>query len=116
MDLKIIDSTSQNIIHGHEIWASGKIIAKIRMTWHSRITSLKPYEYIDEMFAGPFKKWRHLHKFNDIDGKEKTEIIDEIEFELPYGILGKLFEGYVYKQLQKIFENRKISTIKVLER
>jgi ligand-binding SRPBCC domain-containing protein len=116
MDLKIIDSTSQNIIHGHEIWASGKIIAKIRMTWHSRITFLKPYEYIDEMFAGPFKKWRHLHKFNDIDGKEKTEIIDEIEFELPYGILGKLFEGYVYKQLQKIFENRKISTIKVLER
>lgn len=116
IDLKIIDSTSQNIIHGHEIWASGKIIAKIRMTWHSRITFLKPYEYIDEMFAGPFKKWRHLHKFNDIDGKEKTEIIDEIEFELPYGILGKLFEGYVYKQLQKIFENRKISTIKVLER
>ena len=86
------------------------------MTWHSRITFLKPYEYIDEMFAGPFKKWRHLHKFNDIDGKEKTEIIDEIEFELPYGILGKLFEGYVYKQLQKIFENRKISTIKFLER
>jgi hypothetical protein len=37
------------------------------------------------------------YKFNDIDGKEKTEIIDEIEFELPYGILGKLFEGYVYK-------------------
>lgn len=60
IDLKIIDSTSQNIIHGHEIWASGKIIAKIRMTWHSRITFLKPYEYIDEMFAGPFKKWRHL--------------------------------------------------------
>ena len=50
-----------------------------------------------------------------MDGKQ-TEIIDEIEFELPYGILGKLFEGYVYKQLQKIFENRKISTIKVLER
>ena len=64
---------------------------KIRrtMTWHSKITFLKKYEYIDEMLAGPFKKWRHLHKFHSIDGKQ-TEIIDEIEFELPYGILGML--------------------------
>jgi ligand-binding SRPBCC domain-containing protein len=56
-------------------------------------TFLKAYEYVDEMLVGQFKKWRHLHKFRNIDGKQ-TEIIDEIEFELPYGILGKLFEGY----------------------
>jgi ligand-binding SRPBCC domain-containing protein len=48
-----------------------------------------------------------------MDGKQ-TEIIDEIEFELPYGILGKLFEGYTYKQLQNIFEHRKIATVKAL--
>ncbi len=63
------------------------------MTWHSKVTFLKAYEYVDEMLVGQFKKWRHLHKFRNIDGKQ-TEIIDEIEFELPYGILGKLFEGY----------------------
>jgi ligand-binding SRPBCC domain-containing protein len=62
----------------------------------------------------PFKKWMHLHKFRNIDGKQ-TEIIDEIEFELPYGILRKLFEGYAYKQLQNIFESRKIATVKELE-
>jgi hypothetical protein len=33
---------------------------------------------------------------------------------LPYGILGKLFEGYAYKQLQNIFEHRKIATVKAL--
>ena len=61
------------------------------------------------------KKWRHLHKFhNIIDGKQ-TEIIDEVEFELPYGVLGKLFEGYAYKQLQNIFEYRKIATVKALK-
>jgi hypothetical protein len=37
------------------------------------------------------------------------------EFELPYGVLGKLFEGYAYKQLQNIFEYRKIATVKALE-
>ena len=84
------------------------------MTWHSEITFLKKYEYIDEMLSGPFKKWRHLHKFHNIDGKQ-TEIIDEIHFELPCGILGKLFEGYAYKQLQNIFEYRKIATVKALK-
>jgi ligand-binding SRPBCC domain-containing protein len=51
------------------------------------------------MLSGPFKKWRHLHRFGSIEGKQ-TEIIDEVDFELPYGILGKVFEGYAYKQLQ----------------
>ena len=115
-DLKIINFTSQNIVQGQEIWCSGKIITKIRRTvWHSKITFLKPYEYIDEMLAGPFKKWRHLHKFHDIYGKQ-TEVVDEIEFELPYDIFGKLFfEGYAYKQLHKIFEYRKIATIRALK-
>ena len=85
------------------------------MTWHSKITFLKKYEYADEMLEGPFKKWRHKHKFHYIMDGKQTEIIDEVEFELPYGILGKLFEGYAYKQLQNIFEHRKIATVKALE-
>jgi ligand-binding SRPBCC domain-containing protein len=115
IELKIISSTNQSIVQGQQIWVSGKIFGKIsRMNWHSKITSLKAHEYIDEMLSGPFKKWRHLHTFHNIDGKQ-TEVIDEVEFELPYGILGKLFEGYAYKQLQNIFEYRKIATVKVLE-
>ena len=66
------------------------------------------------MLAGPFKKWRHSHKFHDIDGKQ-TETVDEIEFELPYGIFGKLFEDYACKQLHKIVEHRKVATIKALK-
>jgi ligand-binding SRPBCC domain-containing protein len=117
IDLKIISATNQKIVEGHEIWVSGKIIAKIRrrrMTWHSKIKFLKSYEYVDEMLSGPFKKWAHLHEFHNIDGNQ-TEVIDEIEFELPYGILGKLFESYAYQQLYNIFEYRKIATIKALE-
>jgi ligand-binding SRPBCC domain-containing protein len=84
--------------------------------WHSKITYLKPYEYVDEMLKGPFKKWRHLHKFHGIDdGKQQTMVIDNVEFQLPYGILGKSFEGYAYKQLHKVFEHRKAASIKALE-
>ncbi|HJT49209.1 MAG TPA: SRPBCC family protein [Nitrososphaeraceae archaeon] len=119
MDLKIIKTTSENIAQGQEIWVSGKVFEamKIRraVTWHSKIAFLKKYEYIDEMLEGPFKKWRHLHEFHDIIDGKQTEIIDDVEFELPYGILGKLFEGYAYKQLQNTFEYRKIATVKALE-
>jgi len=113
-DLKIINFTSQNIVQGQEIWCSGKIIAKRRTVWHSKITFLKSCEYVDEMLAGPFKKWRHSHKFQNIDGKQ-TEVVDEIQFQLPYGIFGKLFEGYACKQLHKIFEYRKVATIRALK-
>jgi ligand-binding SRPBCC domain-containing protein len=90
IELKIIRTTNQNIVQGQEIWVSGKIFKKMgrRMKWHSKITFLKSHEYIDEMLSGPFKKWRHLHRFHNIEGKQ-TEITDEVEFELPYGILGK---------------------------
>jgi ligand-binding SRPBCC domain-containing protein len=113
-DLKIINFTSQNIVQGQEIWCSGKIIAKRKTVWHSKITFLKSYEYVDEMLAGPFKKRRHLHKFHDIDGKQ-TEVVDEIQFQLPYSIFGKFFEGYACKQLHKIFEYRKVVTIRALK-
>jgi ligand-binding SRPBCC domain-containing protein len=116
MNLKIINcTTGQKLIQGSEIWIVGKIILLRKTTWHSRVTSLKLYEYVDEMLKGPFKKWRHLHKFHDIDQKQ-TQIIDEVDFELPYGIIGKLlFEGYTYNRLEKIFAHRKKATIKALE-
>jgi hypothetical protein len=29
-----------------------------KKAWHSMITFLKPYEYVDELLSGPFKKWK----------------------------------------------------------
>jgi ligand-binding SRPBCC domain-containing protein len=115
INLQVINATDQKFSQGTEIWIEGKILISKRSVWHSVITFLKPYEYVDEMLAGPFKKWSHLHKFCDLDHGQKTEVIDQVDFELPYGIVGKLFEGYAYGQLRKIFDHRKIATIKNLE-
>jgi ligand-binding SRPBCC domain-containing protein len=115
INLQVINATDQKFSQGTEIWIEGKILISKRSAWHSVITFLEPYEYVDEMLAGPFKKWSHLHKFRDLDHGQKTEVIDQVDFELPYGIIGKLFEGYAYDQLRKIFDHRKIATIKNLE-
>ena len=116
MNLKIINATTtgQKLTQGSEISIVGKIILR-KSTWHSRISSRKPYEYVDEMLKGPFKKWRHLHRFHATNQKQ-TQVIDIVDFELPYGSIGKLlFEGYAYNRLEKIFAHRRIATIKALE-
>jgi ligand-binding SRPBCC domain-containing protein len=69
--------------------------------------------YIDEMLEGRFRVWKHTHTFEPRD--TGTKVIDTIDFELPYGLLGKVLEAYVEKQLAKIFAQRKESTIRVLK-
>lgn len=117
IELKITSATSQKLIQGSEFWLEGKLMISKRK-WHSVIKSIRPYQYLDEMLTGPLRKWRHLHKFHDIhinEDQKQTEVIDEVDFELPYNLVGRLFEGYVCKRLEKFFDYRKAATIKRLE-
>ncbi|MGI0072330.1 MAG: SRPBCC family protein [Nitrosotalea sp.] len=112
MSLQILKSQSDIFQQGTEVWLSAKLVMK--SNWHSKITYLEPYEYLDEMITGRFKIWKHLHKFNRIDEK-KTQVIDEIDFELPYWHIGKLLENYVFRQLEDIFAYREKATIEYLK-
>ena len=114
LNLKIINTTNQKIILGQETILSAKIII-MKRTWHSKITFFQQYEYIDEMLEGPFIKWKHTHKFKRIN-KNKTEIIDKVEFSLPYGAFGKIGSIFFTKILRQLFEHRKDETIKYLSR
>lgn len=104
-------TTGKRLEAGSEVWIEGQLVTKSR--WHSRITQLEPYQYIDEMLSGRFKVWKHVHIFEKADAG--TKVIDEIDFELPYGLLGRMFEGYTSRQLEKIFAHRKQATILALE-
>ncbi|HXV45184.1 MAG TPA: SRPBCC family protein [Nitrososphaera sp.] len=112
MQLRLAKSTHQKLVEGSEVWLTGILLR--RSNWHSRITALAPYEYADEMLTGRFRVWKHVHGFRKVDDST-TEVIDEIDFQLHYGWLGRLFEGYVYSQLEKIFEHRMHATINALE-
>lgn len=111
MKIKILKTHSEILEEGAEAWLQAKLIVDSK--WHSKITHFVPYEYVDEMISGRFKTWRHLHKFNKIDDSS-TQIIDQIDFQLHYGLLGNLFEGYVMRRLTEIFEHRKQATIDAL--
>lgn len=112
MRLRLVKSTHQKLVQGSEVWLTGILLT--RSNWHSKITVLAPYEYVDEMLTGRFRVWKHVHGFRKIDDNT-TEVIDEIKFQLHYGLLGRMFEGYVYSKLEKIFAHRKQATIEALE-
>lgn len=50
----------------------------------------RPVLFTDEMLSGAFKSLRHEHKFR-IEG-ESTRMSDVVEFEAPFGPLGRLAE------------------------
>ncbi len=114
LKLKIIETSDKQIVEGLQMTISGRL-ALYNSKWHSKISmvDVSKYEYIDEMVKGPFKKWKHVHLFSEI-GKNQTVVTDKIEFEIPFFFLGKLMEGYVENSLKKIFEYRKIQTVKNL--
>jgi len=60
-----------------------------------------------------FKIWRHTHVFHKIN-ENQTRVTDEIEFELQYGFIGKMFEWYALDRLKKIFAHRQQATIEYL--
>jgi ligand-binding SRPBCC domain-containing protein len=111
LKLKVEKSTTgERLQEGTELWISAQLVT--RSTWHSKITRLAPYVYVDEMLEGKFRHWKHTHVFRKTEGS--TEILDEIELVLPYGALGRMFEGYAGKQLSRIFKYRKEATINAL--
>jgi ligand-binding SRPBCC domain-containing protein len=113
----LIESTDKILKKGTVACFYGKII--ISAQWCSRITFFEKYEYVDEMIQNgskkpPFRLWSHRHRFKEIDDC-KTRVVDKIEFELPFGLIGKLLELYIELKLLKIFKHRELATKKFLE-
>lgn len=85
------------------------------VTLEAEITALEENRmFEDHQVRGPFKSWRHRHLFEPISGG--TRLTDEIEFEMPGGLAGRLVGmGVVMGQLEKAFAHRHEATKRLLE-
>ena len=72
----------------------------------SKITDMQsPDSFTDEMINGDFKNFKHKHHFKQIDNG--TIMIDIVDFESPYGSLGKFFNAvYLKKYIEKFLIKR----------
>lgn len=53
----------------------------------------RPHRFVDEQRRGPFKSFRHEHVFTSVAGG--TEMVDRVEFEAPFGPIGRIAERVV---------------------
>ncbi|MGO4771064.1 cell division protein [Flavobacterium sp. W22_SRS_FK3] len=66
------------------------------LTHKSRITAMVLYDYfLDEMEEGKFKTFKHKHYFEEKNGI--TIMTDKLQYEIPFGIIGKLFDTLFLK-------------------
>jgi ligand-binding SRPBCC domain-containing protein len=116
MLLRVLRTSDEIIKEGSEAWITGKII--FRNKWHSKITFFKPFRYVDEMITSEnekpiFSHWKHEHIF---EGDEmQTKVIDNIQFELPLGVIGRIFRQYAKAKLHNLFNYRAAATKRLLE-
>ncbi len=106
-----IGGTTTGLIKLNETvtWQAYHILKKRRFT--SKITAMEtPAHFIDEMIQGDFKYFRHQHHFKQIENG--TIMIDIIEFESPFGFIGKLFNTIYLTKYLEIFLLKRNDIIK----
>jgi ligand-binding SRPBCC domain-containing protein len=84
--------------------------------WTTEIIDWEPpYRFVDVQLKGPYKLWHHEHGFAP-DGNG-TRITDEVQYLLPFGILGSIAHILkVRKDVETIFAYRTGAVQKVFGR
>jgi ligand-binding SRPBCC domain-containing protein len=68
---------------------------------------------VDVARRSPFRTWRHVHLFAAKSGG--TEMIDRVEYDLPWGVLGRMAQPLIHGELDALFRVRQRRTKLVLE-
>ena len=85
----------------------------IYLTHTSKITAMELYDYFtDEMLKGTFKSFKHEHSYIEKNGK--TVMIDNLMYETPFGIFGKIFDILLLKKHMTNFLETRNAVLKNL--
>lgn len=87
----------------------------VPFTMTSRVTEWeRPTMFVDEQTRGPFRRFRHEHRFEAVPGG--TRMIDEITFDAPRGPMGWLAERVVLERyLHDLIEQRNAHLMSVAQ-
>ena len=103
---KAIDGVMTGLIDKDETvtWQAKHLLKTRQFT--SKITEMKsPDFFVDEMIKGDFKSFHHEHHFKAAENG--TIMIDLVNFETPYGTLGKIVNALFLKYyLEKFLVKR----------
>lgn len=102
----LTDYNSEQITEGMVIDYIVSPLLKVPLKWRTRITHVEPNRsFTDFQEKGPYKYWNHFHEF--IPNKDGVLMKDTVDYELPFGFLGKIAHLlFVKKKLAHIFDFR----------
>ncbi|CAM2848389.1 TIGR01777 family oxidoreductase [Rariglobus hedericola] len=73
-------------------------------------------QFRDVQLRGPFAHWEHVHRVEPVDGGRACVLTDEIKYELPFGVLGRMGGGaFARRELERLFTYRHAVTKMDLE-
>ena len=113
MGFHIIENENTEMYSGQIIKYTVSPILGIKINWVTEITHVKNLEYfVDEQRFGPYSFWHHKHFIKEIKGG--VEMVDILDYALPFGILGRIFHPVIVKpKLNEIFNYRRKKLIKI---
>jgi ligand-binding SRPBCC domain-containing protein len=84
---------------------------RVPVRWLTRIELWEPpLRFVDAQVRGPYRVWRHEHRFEAAPGGAGTLMRDTIDYDLPLGPLGGLAHALlVRRDLRRIFDYREAS-------
>jgi ligand-binding SRPBCC domain-containing protein len=99
---KVVGGVLNGLINeGEQVTWQAKHLYKIRLFTSKIIQMELPNYFIDEMIKGDFKSFIHQHHFKQVTNG--TIMIDVLNFETPYGIIGRLLNTfYLNNYLQQL--------------
>jgi hypothetical protein len=74
------------------------------LRWLARISEVGPHGFTDTAERSPFARWRHRHEW--LPHAQGTLLRDTVEFEMPFGPLGKLAEPLAVRDVRAMFAHR----------
>ena len=113
MGFNIIDLEDTKMYAGQIIKYNVSPILGLNMKWVTEISHVEINKFfVDEQRFGPYKFWHHKHIFEVIDGGIK--VIDILDYALPFGIIGKIFEPFLIRpKIEEIFSFREKKLVEI---
>lgn len=105
MRFQITRGPGRRLREGDQVEYSIRVLG-FPVRWTTRIVLWREGDrFADLQERGPYRYWLHTHTFREVP--EGVEMKDVVEYELPFGLLGSVFGGWlVRRQLDGIFEFR----------
>lgn len=86
----------------------------VPFSWRTEISVWEPGErFVDRQLSGPYRLWEHEHRFEAL-GPARTRVADVVQYELPFGPLGRLAHPLVRRKLDHIFSHRERRVAEIL--